>query len=99
MLVVNLEPQAGETSGFAPEAHLDVLRQHAPWFTVDVVLADASSVVDLPTLERAAAQLGASVELAPVRDADGSARHDPQRLAQAFEQVVSAPRDPSAPTE
>ena len=39
-VVLNLEAQPGETEGFAPETHLEVLSEHAPGLDVDVVLAD-----------------------------------------------------------
>ncbi|MGH3425718.1 MAG: gluconeogenesis factor YvcK family protein, partial [Nocardioidaceae bacterium] len=39
-VVLNLAEQPGETEGFSPERHLEVLAAHAPELTVDVVLAD-----------------------------------------------------------
>ncbi|MEO8330567.1 MAG: uridine diphosphate-N-acetylglucosamine-binding protein YvcK, partial [Candidatus Nanopelagicales bacterium] len=70
-VVVNLEPQVGETAGFAPESHLEVLRQYAPGLAVDVVIADAAGVTDGSSLQRAARDLGAEVVLAPLRDDSG----------------------------
>jgi uncharacterized cofD-like protein len=95
MVIVNLEAQPGETSGFTPESYLEVLRRQAPGLTLDVVLADPSSVPDLPALQRSAAELGASVVLADVRAESGLPRHDPKSLAAALEAVVSAPPAPS----
>ena len=40
LVALNLAPQPGETEGFSPHAHLEVLADHAPELTVDVVLAD-----------------------------------------------------------
>ena len=40
LVVLNLAPQPGETEGFSPHKHLEVLAGHAPALTVDVVLAD-----------------------------------------------------------
>ena len=58
VLVLNLAAQPGETEGYPPEAHLDVLGLHVPDLTVDVVVADPSTVPDVDLLARAAADLG-----------------------------------------
>jgi 2-phospho-L-lactate transferase/gluconeogenesis factor (CofD/UPF0052 family) len=94
MVVLNLEPQQGETTGFAPESYLKVLEQHAPGLGIDVVLADPSAVVDREALEKAAANLGAEVRLAAVRDQSGLPRHDPDALAAALGPVLTAPQRP-----
>ncbi len=88
-VVLNLAPQPGETTGFSPAAHLDVLRRHAPELRVDAVVADETAVTDISGLEGAAASLGASVLLAPVALGDGTPRHDPIRLAGAYAAVLS----------
>ena len=36
LVVLNLVPQPGETEGFSPHKHLEVLAAHAPTLTVDV---------------------------------------------------------------
>lgn len=87
-VVVNLEPQPGETGEFAPETHLEVLGEQAPGLHVDVVLADSSGVPDAAPLRRAAARLGAEVVLGPLRAADGAPRHDQTALSAAFERVM-----------
>jgi 2-phospho-L-lactate transferase/gluconeogenesis factor (CofD/UPF0052 family) len=92
--VLNLEPQPGETTGFAPESYLEVLERHAPGLAIDVVLADPSSVSDSEALQKAAASLGAEVRLAHVRAASDLPRHEPDALAAAFRAVVSAPQPP-----
>ncbi|MGE5290285.1 MAG: gluconeogenesis factor YvcK family protein [Micromonosporaceae bacterium] len=43
VVALNLAPQPGETAGFSPHTHLEVLAVHAPGLTVDVVLADRSA--------------------------------------------------------
>src|SRR5437660_103534 len=43
---LNLTAQPGETTGFSPEQHLEVLAAHAPDLKLDVVLADRPSVPD-----------------------------------------------------
>jgi uncharacterized cofD-like protein len=88
LVVLNLEAQAGETSGFAPETHLEVLAEHAPGLRVDVVLADPFGVHDVEALRRTARALGARLELADVAVGDGSPRHDPVKLARSFSRVL-----------
>jgi uncharacterized cofD-like protein len=84
VVTLNLEPQAGETDGFSPETHLEVLAAHAPDLRLDVVLADGSSVVDERQLRKAAGSLGARLVVADVAADDGSPRHDPVKLAAAY---------------
>jgi uncharacterized cofD-like protein len=84
VVTLNLEPQAGETDGFAPETHLEVLAEHAPDLRLDVVLADRSSVVDESQLQEVARSLGAELVVADVAAGDGSPRHDPVKLAAAY---------------
>ena len=44
LVALNLVPQPGETEGFSPHRHLEVLADHAPSLTFDVVLADRAAV-------------------------------------------------------
>ena len=83
-VTMNLEPQTGETDGFTPEQHLEVLAAHAPGLRVDVVLADPRSVDEEAGLRDAAKELGAELVLADVGADDGSPRHDPVKLADAY---------------
>jgi uncharacterized cofD-like protein len=84
VVTLNLEPQAGETDGFAPETHLEVLAEHAPDLKLDVVLADRASVVDHAKLTDVARSLGADVVVADLAVGDGTPRHDPVKLANAY---------------
>jgi len=85
LVALNLAPQAGETEGFSPHAHLEVLADHAPQLQIDVVLADRQAAADTADeLEKAAARLGGRLVLADLAMGDGSPRHDPLRLAGAF---------------
>jgi len=88
MVVLNLAPQPGETEGLSPEAHLEVLAEHAPELRIDVVLADGGHVEDTPALEETAASLGGRLVVADVAAADGTPRHDPVRLAAAYRQIL-----------
>ena len=88
LVALNLAPQPGETAGFSPHAHLEVLADHAPDLAIDVVLADRAAAAGATTeLEKAAGLLGARLVLADLAVADGSPRHDPRRLAGAFAQI------------
>ncbi len=88
LVALNLAPQPGETEGFSPHTHLEVLARHAPDLAIDVVLADrAAASGSTDELEKAASRLGARLVLADLGVADGSPRHDPLRLAGAFAQI------------
>lgn len=89
LVVLNLEPQPGETEGFAPETHLEVLAEHAPGLRVDVVLADGSAVVDEAALRRAVTSLGGELEVADLALGDGSPRHDPVKLASTYARILA----------
>jgi uncharacterized cofD-like protein len=88
VVVLNLEPQAGETDGFSPEEHLSVLRAHLGSVALHTVIADAESVVDRHGLLAAVRECGAELVLARVAEPDGAPRHDPARLAAALASVV-----------
>jgi uncharacterized cofD-like protein len=88
LVALNLAPQPGETDGFSPHHHLEVLAEHAPELTVDVVLADRGAASgSAAELEKAAAKLGGRLVLTELGMRDGSPRHDPRRLAGAFAEV------------
>ena len=84
LVCLNLAPQQGETDGFSPEAHLDVLAAHAPELRPDVVLADAGATGDPRGLMAVVTAAGGRLVLAPVARDDGTPRHDPDRLARAL---------------
>jgi uncharacterized cofD-like protein len=84
VVVLNLVPQPGETAGFSPERHLDVLCEHAPLLRVDEVIADTDSVPTPDRLRRAAAVLGARTHLAPVATPGAADRHDPGALTRSL---------------
>jgi uncharacterized cofD-like protein len=90
VVVLNLEPQPGETSGFTPEEHLQAMVRQAPGLQVDAVLVDPSAVVDAEALNKAAVELGAELMIRPMRVATGDPRHDPAALARALAEVLDA---------
>ena len=89
-LTLNLQAQEGETDGFSAADHVRVLHEVDPDLRIDVVLADPSWVDDVSDLEKAASEVGASVMLRQVRADDGTARHDPLRLAAAYRDAFSS---------
>jgi uncharacterized cofD-like protein len=90
VVVLNLEPQPGETDGFSPEEHLRVLQAHLGGVALHTVIADAESVVDRHGLLTAVRACGAELVLAPVAEPDGAPRHDPERLSAALASVVGS---------
>jgi len=88
VVTLNLQPQVGETTGFTPETYLEVLAAHAPELSVDAVLADCRSVGDAERLRDVAAGLGARLVIADLAVPDGSPRHDPAKLADAYADLL-----------
>ena len=88
IVVLNLAEQAGETAGYSPQAHVDVLAAHAPEIVPDVVLADERAVLDTRGLMSAVEALGGRLVLAPLALGDGTPRHDPTRLAAAYSRIL-----------
>jgi len=88
IVALNLVPQPGETGGFSPHTHLEVLADHAPGLTVDVVLADRRAAGgSAAELEKAASVLGGRLVMTNLAMRDGSPLHDPRRLAGAFAEI------------
>ena len=90
VVVLNLEEQAGETGGFAPADHLGVLFEHAPDLTVHTVLADGRDLADdqVHELRHMVEAAGSRLVLADVARDDGTARHDPVKLAAAYARII-----------
>lgn len=88
IVVLNLSAGSGETAGMPVEQHLDVLHRHAPDLKIDAVVADPSAVADVSALVACADELSARLLLRQVGVSDGTARHDPLRLAAALRDVV-----------
>ena len=85
--VLNLLP-AGETSGFTPSRHIEVLAEHCPQLTFGTVIADPRFAEGDPHLERMVESMRAELMIADVGMRDGSARHDPFLLAATLAVVM-----------
>jgi uncharacterized cofD-like protein len=88
VVTVNLVPQAGETDDFSPEELLRALGEHAErhgGLFVDAIVADSGSVFDHQSLRAYARDIGARLVLSRVAADDSPERHDPARLAGAYQ--------------
>jgi uncharacterized cofD-like protein len=91
IVVINLAAEAGETPGFGPADHLQVLAEHVPELRVHTVLADQhTGAEELAELEHIVAAYGARLVLDDVAEAPGIPRHDPVKLAAAYSKIISA---------
>ena len=88
VVTLNLAPQLGETDGFSAESHLEALASHAPELSLDVVLADVDGVLDSRGLMSFVESAGGRLVLAQVAMGDGTPRHDPERLAGAYAEIM-----------
>lgn len=90
IVVLNLEEQAGETGGFGPADHLAVLTEHAPDLSVYAVLADAGVPPgELAELQQVVDKSGIRLVVDDIAMGDGTARHDPHKLAAAYATIVA----------
>ncbi|WIY81622.1 uridine diphosphate-N-acetylglucosamine-binding protein YvcK [Propionimicrobium sp. PCR01-08-3] len=87
VLTLNIEADS-ETKGINAAQHLDILAEHAPKLRFDTVIVDAGFDADDQHLRTFARVLGADLVVADVRCHDGTARHDPTRLAQVFSRIM-----------
>jgi uncharacterized cofD-like protein len=90
VVTLNMSAQDGETEGFSPETHLEVLGAHAPDLKIDVVLAARRALESgRPSLQSAAESLGASLVVAHLGNDQSIPLHDPQRLAAAYRSIFT----------
>ncbi|MHA7269117.1 gluconeogenesis factor YvcK family protein [Arthrobacter sp. HLT1-20] len=87
LLTMNLDVNDAEADGMNAADHLHVISRYAPGFSVDVVLADPSSIGDVGEFTQAAAMIGAEVVFGKVGSSGGNAIHDPLRLAAAYRDI------------
>ena len=91
VLVLNLMPESGETSGYSPERYLEVLADKHPDFRLDAVVADPRHVEDEASLERQVGLMGAQLTMAQIAHPEG-ATHDPELLASTFRTIFQSGR-------
>lgn len=90
VVTMNMSAQRGETEGFSPATHLEVLAAHAPDLRVDVVLAARRVAADgMTSLEAGVASLGAELVVAHLGEDQSVPTHDPQRLAAAYASIFT----------
>jgi uncharacterized cofD-like protein len=90
VVTLNMSAQTGETEGFSPETHLEVLAALAPDLRADVVLAARRALDNgRPSLQAAAAGLGAELVVAHLGNDQSIPTHDPQRLAAAYRSIFA----------
>lgn len=87
ILTLNLQP-ADETDGYSASQHLEILADHAPQLRLDTVIADPEFARDDRHLPNYAQSLGARLVMADLAVGDGTARHDPLRLASIYAEVM-----------
>lgn len=90
LLVLNLDPQDGETGDFSPAQHIEAIATHAPHVTFDAVIADSRHVGGpgpRADLQAACRSWGAVVHEMDV--AGQGDRHDPAKLGRAFGTVLA----------
>ena len=93
VVVLNLEPQPGETDDFSQEQHLDVLVRYAPDFRIDTVVAHTGAVVLPQRLARAVRRAGAELVVAPIADPSGRRATTRSRWPTAMAPVIAAAVD------
>ncbi len=90
VLLINLEPQLGETTGFEAKDYLVSWSELFPEIDLDLVIADPNSIPDAEEFESIAQGLGMSVLWREV--AGEGETHDPRLLAQVFDTVMTMKR-------
>lgn len=89
IVTLNLQPeQIGETIGMPVTEHLAALTERAPDLRIYAVVVDPGAVEDVDLLADRCAAMGARMVVRQVARGDGTARHDPLRLAAAYRDVV-----------
>lgn len=87
LLTLNLVSD-DETAGYSAAEHLEFLAEHAPNLRFDAVIVDPTFLRGDTHLAGYARSLGAELVVSPVRMSDGSPRHDPNRLASVYADLM-----------
>lgn len=88
ILVLNIAP-ADETDGFSASRHIELLAEHAPSLRLDVVIVDSGFAGSDRHLGRYVESMGAELHVADIGARDGSPRHDTNRLASVFSELLA----------
>lgn len=90
VVVLNLEPQAGETDSYEPDELLELLQAHAPGggLPIHAVLADPVSVPDVRKLEQGTRAMRAHLVMSELASEGSLARHEPRLLAAALREAL-----------
>jgi uncharacterized cofD-like protein len=91
VVTLNVTGHDQETAGYTPGDYLTALWEHAPELTVHTVLVDPSVVADPDELAEMVAGQGGRLVIAEVGHRDGTPRHDPELLTEAYRRIVSPP--------
>ncbi len=89
VLVLNLDLLRGETTGLQAHELIESFAHYAGDVRLDAVIVDPAEASDRDSLERAAADVGASLVVAPVSARNARGTHDPLRLAAAFQDLFT----------
>lgn len=87
ILTLNIEAEK-ETAGFTAARHIELLAEHAPLLRLDTVLADVRFLESDKHIDTYVESLGGKLVVADIAMRDGSARHDPHRLAAAYAEIM-----------
>ena len=88
ILVSNMCSQTGETEGFTPSEHLDVLANMNPELRFDAVIVD--SLLADESMTAAAARLGAMLIATPLAQDSNPQAHDPELLAKCVNSFLES---------
>ena len=93
IILLNLDsyPQAtgDEYAGYTPQEHLELIKEYAPNFQCDYVIADASVVRDRESLNSSVADMGGTLVVAELRKAPGSVQHDDEKLTSVLGHIMT----------
>lgn len=89
VLVLNLDLPRGETQGLNAHELIESFASYADDIRLDAVIADPGDAGDRESLTRAAAEVGATLVVAPVGARSAPDTHDPLRLAAVLQDLFT----------
>ncbi len=90
ILTLNVGTQDEEVSGFSLADQVEALTRMAPGLRAHTVLVDTASMALEDRLAEVVGTLGGNLVVRDVAHPDGSPRHDPERLAKALAEIITA---------